>query len=585
MIMRFDFKLAADRSLQASTRARGSPYIWRRCFETVGTIFTISPLHRQVSILPLQLNQSSPQTLLSFQIQVSQPFPPFLLRRITPHLEQLTNAKNLNQQQFSSSSSSSLKYKEHFIDLSTGIRFHYLSWPRTSDDVILLLHDIAHSSSTWIEIGTKLYNRGYTVFALDLRGHGGTDSSSSKNYSASHLAEDIHAFIIAKDLYIRPVAVVGCGNGGAVALTLANKAPNLIGAVACLDFGLPPALLLSENSNTAKNNDTKSHPSVHSNSSSSAELLPWWSFWLGQGLKFKSPTYCAAFLMSPLTQVGPAVFSNLLSSTAKEDTDSIKHILDRLTRSPDAAAQDAVSMLRPVAIGSTTTQKSKYFEERFPDDDFPAEFEINMDATFFFSFDIETIKRGMCSLKAHLLVLHGERSAIVPAEDAVTLATLAEPTAASVTVVEIPQTGHYLVSDSPNDVYTALCEFLEGPAVSCFNIEQKRLDSSCGGNKNCDESSRNRRRPEVLGIRPLPEYASIEEAKKALGPRSIPTAEAIDEELRKLRLEEREAPGAGAGGDTFSDDEEENNGGGGSDDRTRKTALSHDPSDYFGFVG
>ncbi len=486
--------------------------------------------------------------------------------RVTPHLEQLVNSNYPHQQQ--SSFSFPPKYKEHFIDLTTGIRLRYLSWPHTSDDVILLLHDIAYNSNTWIEIGTKLYNRGYTVFALDLRGHGGTDSSSSSNYSAAHLAEDVNAFIIAKDLYIRPIAVVGCGIGGAVALTLAGKAPNLIGAVACLDFGLPPAVVAPDEKSSSPRN--------------AAEILPWWSFWLGQGLKFQSSEQCAAFLMTPLTHVGPAVFSNLLSSTTKDDSQGIKRVLDKLTRPTASTAQDAVSMLRPAVTPATKAQNP--FQERFLDD-LPAELEVNMDPKFFFNFDIDTLKRGISCLKAHLLVLHGERSSMVPPEDAATLKILAKPTAASVTVVQIPQTGHCLVPDAPNDVYNALFQFLEGPAIRCFNIEQADSSTSSlggsGGGGSGGEENKHCRRPEVLGIRPLPEYASLEEAKTALGPRTIPTAEAIDEELRKLRLEERS--GAGGASGTYSSDEE--SGGVIKADSKRKTALSQDPSDYFGFVG
>lgn len=59
---------------------------------------------------------------------------------------------------------------------------------------------------------------------------------------------------------------------------------------------------------------------------------------------------------------------------------------------------------------------------------------------------------------------------------------------------------------------------------------------------------------------------------QALGPRAIPTAAAVEAELRKLRVEE------GRGEDAASSDDE---GGGG----LHRTALAKEPSDYFGFVG
>jgi hypothetical protein len=77
-----------------------------------------------------------------------------------------------------------------------------------------------------------------------------------------------------------------------------------------------------------------------------------------------------------------------------------------------------------------------------------------------------------------------------------------------------------------------------------------------------------------LGLRPLPEYASVEEARKALGPRKIPTREDIEFELRKLRVEEGRAE------DDDSDSDDAMAAASGS-----KTALSMEPMDYFGFIG
>lgn len=71
---------------------------------------------------------------------------------------------------------------------------------------------------------------------------------------------------------------------------------------------------------------------------------------------------------------------------------------------------------------------------------------------------------------------------------------------------------------------------------------------------------------------------------QALGPRKLPTAAAIESELRRLRIEE------GGSCDALSDDEE---GGSGSskgcwEARTgvgSKTALACSFPDYFGFIG
>ena len=72
----------------------------------------------------------------------------------------------------------------------------------------------------------------------------------------------------------------------------------------------------------------------------------------------------------------------------------------------------------------------------------------------------------------------------------------------------------------------------------------------------------------MLDIRPLPQYETIEEAKKALGPRKIPSREVILAELAKLR-----EPGEESDSD---------------DDRGRSnhiTGLIKEDSEYFGFMG
>jgi len=80
------------------------------------------------------------------------------------------------------------------------------------------------------------------------------------------------------------------------------------------------------------------------------------------------------------------------------------------------------------------------------------------------------------------------------------------------------------------------------------------------------------RTPANLGLRPLPQYETLEEARKALGPRAVPTKKDIETELQKLRVEE------GRGVDSESDDDIDLPSG-------SSTALAKDPADYFGFVG
>jgi pimeloyl-ACP methyl ester carboxylesterase len=122
-----------------------------------------------------------------------------------------------------------------------------------------------------------------------------------------------------------------------------------------------------------------------------------------------------------------------------------------------------------------------------------------------------------------------------------------------ITFAKMNKSCGFSVSDSGFEVYSELKKLLVESNGEIFAV----ADSSA-------------RTAEGLGLRPLPQFNSLEEAFKALGPRKIPTREAIESELAKLRTEE---------GYLSSDDDEKES------QRSHKTSLSSDPSDYFGFVG
>ena len=106
------------------------------------------------------------------------------------------------------------------------------------------------------------------------------------------------------------------------------------------------------------------------------------------------------------------------------------------------------------------------------------------------------------------------------------------------------------VSDSPLEVYTELKSWL-GKAELFSTTTSARA-----------------RTPESLGLRPLPEFSTLEEAKKALGPRKIPDRRAVESELDRLRLED----------EVSSSDEDDGSG-------NRLTALANNDAEYFGMVG
>ena len=56
------------------------------------------------------------------------------------------------------------------------------------------------------------------------------------------MAADLLSFLLEKDLYVAPVALVGAGLGGAIALHLAATHPQLVGALVLAAYDPAEAL-------------------------------------------------------------------------------------------------------------------------------------------------------------------------------------------------------------------------------------------------------------------------------------------------------------------------------------------------------
>ncbi|KAI7841515.1 hypothetical protein COHA_004907 [Chlorella ohadii] len=493
------------------------------------------------------------------------------------------------------------------------LRLRYLEWGSGGRDVVLLLHDCGEAADIWRPIGPRLADRGYRVIAPDLRGHGESGRSLDCRYGAASLAEDVKALIVALDLYVAPVALVGCGMGAATALVLAQQNPFLAGAVLAAEFSLPVAALQDKaaggeaDSSGAEggqgNNVTPSPaPSAPGQASvaaiapqqeaaqlslSSKQLLPWWGFRPGQATVFSSMEQCAACLAHPLANLSPAVVAPLAHAaaaaalavadtaddsqqTAAEAAAPVRQLLAQLQRPLRGAVASACSLLRLPARMSG----GGGWGMPFPEDE-ATEVQPRTDPSLLFHFNPAALLAGPPTPRCHLLLLHGGRGSWVAPADAAAMAHIAaQGSTASAAVAELPGAGHYLAADQPDALLRQIVGFLEGPAIRCFNraaLMGASNGAANGSGKGSSSGGADVRRPEVLDLKPLPQYASLEEAQKALGPRAIPTAAAIESELRKLRVEEGRAAD-----DASSDDEEGNR---------HRTALANNPSDYFGMVG
>lgn len=454
--------------------------------------------------------------------------------------------------------SCSEKRRRRFVDLSTGLRVRYLEWSPGNEETIILLHGLGRTAEMYSDLGCRLSARGYAVYAPELRGHGGTEwPSSATQCTVKQLAQDIKAFIIAKDLYVRPVAIVGAGMGGAVGMFLAASEPNLVGAIISLDFALLHAL--------CDFRTTKTDESFDENIMSS-DILPWWSLCPGiHGTRFASLADLVAFLASPLANMGPAVVEDL--QLAQESGESAmaeqRKILDRLARPVEGAVKDALALIDSdsydIHQASFGVYGNSFYGECGEENQDENGIKLKMNPKFFFTFPVKEFMDTVRNLRSHFLMVNGCKSGIVGEQDAKSLVEVLRQKAASVMLISIPGAGHHLVSDAPKETLEAINAFLDGPAIRCFDA----------GNAT--------RTPSNLGLRPLPEYATVEEARKALGPRSIPTAARVESALEQLRIEEGRRPDSES--DDGEDRETSNNGS------KYATALSKEPSDYFGFVG
>lgn len=112
-----------------------------------------------------------------------------------------------------------------------GIDVAATAWPGSGLPVVLL-HGLASQRRFWNLVVRRL--AGVAVLALDSRGHGDSDQPSV-GYDLPTVADDVATAVRAAGL--SRAVVVGHSWGGAVALTVAARHPDLAGAVVALDGG------------------------------------------------------------------------------------------------------------------------------------------------------------------------------------------------------------------------------------------------------------------------------------------------------------------------------------------------------------
>jgi pimeloyl-ACP methyl ester carboxylesterase len=120
------------------------------------------------------------------------------------------------------------------VTVDDGVALEVRRLPGERRPAFLLVHGLASNARLWDEVATRLSAAGHPTAAVDLRGHGESDSPD-RGYDTATAASDLVTVIGALDLG-RPI-VVGQSWGGNVVVSLAAQHPELVSALALVDGG------------------------------------------------------------------------------------------------------------------------------------------------------------------------------------------------------------------------------------------------------------------------------------------------------------------------------------------------------------
>jgi pimeloyl-ACP methyl ester carboxylesterase len=112
--------------------------------------------------------------------------------------------------------------------------------PGETQGAVLLLHGGGQTRHAWDRSAADLRDLGWTVYTMDLRGHGESDWDPDGRYSIVTMGDDIlvvAAEIAGGDPRLRPV-VVGASMGGLASLLAVGKDPDSCRALVLVDIAL-----------------------------------------------------------------------------------------------------------------------------------------------------------------------------------------------------------------------------------------------------------------------------------------------------------------------------------------------------------
>ncbi|MBU2490228.1 MAG: alpha/beta hydrolase [Proteobacteria bacterium] len=115
---------------------------------------------------------------------------------------------------------------------ANGVRYHYQEWKNPGPNVVLI-HGFASSSWTWKDVAPALADRGYHVWAVDLKGFGYSDKPRDADYSPPALMEGVNAWMDA--VGIQKATVAGNSLGGFISIQLALTHPDKVERLVLVD--------------------------------------------------------------------------------------------------------------------------------------------------------------------------------------------------------------------------------------------------------------------------------------------------------------------------------------------------------------
>ncbi|KAG7201662.1 hypothetical protein KM043_004392 [Ampulex compressa] len=120
-------------------------------------------------------------------------------------------------------------YFDHSKDVRVGEDVFHIYTKGTEGPTLVLLHGGGYSGLTWAEFTKSIMTMVVCrVMAIDLRGHGDSQTSNEEDLSADTLAADVAAVVEAA-ADVSPIILVGHSMGGAVAVRAAPLITNLCG--------------------------------------------------------------------------------------------------------------------------------------------------------------------------------------------------------------------------------------------------------------------------------------------------------------------------------------------------------------------